>query len=436
MAALVWIAFLTGCYHGKSNKSPETQTVRFTRHGQKAVFLAGQFNDWSTKATPMRRDGGDRWVVDVPLSAGKYEYKFVVDGQWEQDISNPDKAPDGFDGFNSVISVPSADRPSKSNGEQSKEIAPPPSIRPEARWSSIQYPDIDIPGAPGRTITGRLSPGKDGDGRPDELLFRLIFYQPADKEIPQVLVHPETFVVRLHRGDGSVVEGKSVFGEDWTGFGNQNGLTRGRIYTFPWGRNAFDEAWIEWRLPNQTFWFEVPYGFSRDPAQPWPSPDPARSEPHLASAMNNLGARDLLIPWRLVEYELGEIQNHWRLTANMANSFQPAVETVLYHAPDEWRQWQPEEPRVSVQMKGHGESFRLAFRRQGMLDRVDTFRTGVGAERGRDTGVEIIHVDDRSYEFTIPSSLSKYDHGRADRDNAHRFRDANNLFEQLIRAAD
>jgi hypothetical protein len=263
-----------------------------------------------------------------------------------------------------------------------------------------------------------------------------MFYQPTNEAIPPALVKPKSFDVRLHHGDGSVTDGKSASGENWDGAGNQTDMTMSLTYEFPCGRNSYDEAWIEWRLPNQTFWFEIPYGFTRDPVQPWPSPDPSRSEPHLASAMNNLSASDQLIPWRSVEYDLGEIQNHWRLTARMANSFQPGIETILYHAPDEWQQWQAEDPRVTVQMKGHGESFRLAFRRQGMLDRVDTFRTGVGAEKGRDTGVEIIHVGDRSYEFTVPSSLSKYDHGRADRDNVHRFRDANNLFEQLLREAD
>ncbi|HEY4281668.1 MAG TPA: glycogen-binding domain-containing protein, partial [Chthoniobacterales bacterium] len=98
----VLILFFGGCDDGKPHNSLKPQTTRFTRHGPKAVFLAGQFNDWSPIATPMRGDGSDRWVVDLALSPGKYQYKFVVDGQWEQDTANPDKAPDGFDGFNSV----------------------------------------------------------------------------------------------------------------------------------------------------------------------------------------------------------------------------------------------------------------------------------------------------------------------------------------------
>lgn len=428
---------LGGCDNSQNHNPSVKQTTRFTRHSPKAVFLAGQFNDWSPIATPMRRDGEDRWIADVALSPGRYEYKFVVDGQWEQDTSNPASAPDGFDGLNSVITVPPTKAGAESHAETSKQKAPPPSMRPETRWNSIQYPDFDIPDAPGRTITGWLSPGKEGDGRPDQLLFRLIYYQSSGAETPPALVNPETFVVRLHLSDGSVIDAKTDMGENWAGAGNQMGLTRSRVYDFPWNRNSYDEAWIEWRLPNQTFWFEVPYGFSRNPAQPWPLPDPGRSEPQLAAAMKNLGDRDKLIAWRFVEYDVGEIQNHWRLTARLGNSFRTGAEIVLYHPPDEGGPWTPDKPQVELQLKGQGTSARVAYRKKGMLERIDTFRLGCGGpEEGRDTGVAIVHVDDRSYEFTIPSSLCKYRHGQADYENKHRLPVPHELFEELLQHSD
>lgn len=48
----------------------------------KAVFLAGSFNDWSPTATPMTKDTRGRWTASLPLAPGRYEYKFVVDGEW------------------------------------------------------------------------------------------------------------------------------------------------------------------------------------------------------------------------------------------------------------------------------------------------------------------------------------------------------------------
>ena len=46
------------------------------------VFLAGTFNDWNPKATPMQCEKRGNWVASVRLGAGTYEYKFVVDDRW------------------------------------------------------------------------------------------------------------------------------------------------------------------------------------------------------------------------------------------------------------------------------------------------------------------------------------------------------------------
>ncbi|MFN0181499.1 MAG: hypothetical protein ACKVZ0_22035 [Gemmatimonadales bacterium] len=53
----------------------------------KAVAVVGDFNDWSTTATPLVRSDGDGvWWVTVPLAPGRYRYAFVVDGTvWQQD---------------------------------------------------------------------------------------------------------------------------------------------------------------------------------------------------------------------------------------------------------------------------------------------------------------------------------------------------------------
>ena len=40
------------------------------------------------------------------LPAGKYQYKFLLDGQkWMEDIENPLREPDGVAGWNSVLTV-------------------------------------------------------------------------------------------------------------------------------------------------------------------------------------------------------------------------------------------------------------------------------------------------------------------------------------------
>lgn len=55
--------------------------------GAATVSLAGDFNGWSRSATPLEDvDGRGQWAVTLPLTAGRHEYAFVVDGErWVAD---------------------------------------------------------------------------------------------------------------------------------------------------------------------------------------------------------------------------------------------------------------------------------------------------------------------------------------------------------------
>ena len=70
----------------------------------KAVFVAGEFNNWSDSANPMSGQDGN-WTATIELGAGTYQYKFVVDGSWTPDATNANVADDGFGGQNSVLTV-------------------------------------------------------------------------------------------------------------------------------------------------------------------------------------------------------------------------------------------------------------------------------------------------------------------------------------------
>jgi len=73
----------------------------------KRVSIAGDFNNWSTGADPLfDREGRGMWSIVIPLKAGRYEYKFLIDGtRWVPDPGNPKKVKDGFGAFNSVVEV-------------------------------------------------------------------------------------------------------------------------------------------------------------------------------------------------------------------------------------------------------------------------------------------------------------------------------------------
>ncbi|MDI6756901.1 MAG: glycogen-binding domain-containing protein [Endomicrobiia bacterium] len=71
----------------------------------KNVAVAGSFNNWSVSSHRLEKDKSGLWKAAVPLGKGKYQYKFVVDGEWKEDSSNPQNSEDGHGGKNSVIEV-------------------------------------------------------------------------------------------------------------------------------------------------------------------------------------------------------------------------------------------------------------------------------------------------------------------------------------------
>lgn len=84
-------------------KNSKGESVFFLKGSQnaKTVYVSGNFNLWSTTETPMQKtDSG--WVAALQLPAGKYLYKFIVDGNWQYDNNNLLKESDGYKSFNST----------------------------------------------------------------------------------------------------------------------------------------------------------------------------------------------------------------------------------------------------------------------------------------------------------------------------------------------
>jgi 1,4-alpha-glucan branching enzyme len=71
----------------------------------KEVFVAGSFNGWDPSATPLQPQGDGRWAVELILRRGKYEYRFLVDGQWTDDPLSPAYVSNPFGGLNCILAV-------------------------------------------------------------------------------------------------------------------------------------------------------------------------------------------------------------------------------------------------------------------------------------------------------------------------------------------
>jgi 1,4-alpha-glucan branching enzyme len=95
------------CTCAKRKTTPKT-AVTFTVHADKgkAVYLAGEFNDWNPSAKKMAyKARSGIYTASLKLAAGTYQYKFVIDGVWCADPENANSIPNDQGTFNSVITV-------------------------------------------------------------------------------------------------------------------------------------------------------------------------------------------------------------------------------------------------------------------------------------------------------------------------------------------
>lgn len=71
------------------------------------VSVCGSFNNWARDILLMEPTTSGGWVLDIPmLPEGTYRYKFFIDQSvWVEDVLNPLRVPDGYNGFNSVLMI-------------------------------------------------------------------------------------------------------------------------------------------------------------------------------------------------------------------------------------------------------------------------------------------------------------------------------------------
>jgi len=71
-----------------------------------SVQIAGDFNNWQPQKNPMQKVGSSGiWQTKLKLPAGRYRYRLVVDGQWQQDPYNEMNESNPFGDFDSVLEV-------------------------------------------------------------------------------------------------------------------------------------------------------------------------------------------------------------------------------------------------------------------------------------------------------------------------------------------
>ncbi|HEU4508551.1 MAG TPA: DUF3471 domain-containing protein [Pyrinomonadaceae bacterium] len=70
----------------------------------RVVAVAGSFNNWNQSQVLCGKEGDD-WICRMDLAPGKYTYKFIIDGDWILDPSNPNTEDDERGLTNSVLII-------------------------------------------------------------------------------------------------------------------------------------------------------------------------------------------------------------------------------------------------------------------------------------------------------------------------------------------
>lgn len=66
-----------------------------------SVVVVGDFNDWEATALA-DKDGDGIWTATIPLSPGRYEYGFLIDGRWWGEDPRADEHIQSFGEYSSV----------------------------------------------------------------------------------------------------------------------------------------------------------------------------------------------------------------------------------------------------------------------------------------------------------------------------------------------
>ena len=89
---------------GKS-AGKKRKVFQLTAPDARAVYLAGDFNEWVPDGRQLNAGKNGVWKTTVTLPPGAYQYRFVVDGTWCDDPRCVEKTPNGMGEENCLIYV-------------------------------------------------------------------------------------------------------------------------------------------------------------------------------------------------------------------------------------------------------------------------------------------------------------------------------------------
>jgi 1,4-alpha-glucan branching enzyme len=90
-----------------NNTKKTARKINFTMVAPEAqnVFLVGDFNSWDISSHPLKKASKGNWKTNIKLMPGKYEYRFLVDGEWQNDPNCTNCVPNPYGNENCVLAL-------------------------------------------------------------------------------------------------------------------------------------------------------------------------------------------------------------------------------------------------------------------------------------------------------------------------------------------
>jgi 1,4-alpha-glucan branching enzyme len=85
--------------------SKQAQTFCFKAPTAHSVLLAGDFTRWLSQPIRLHKEHDGVWKTTTSLAPGTYHYRFVVDGEWQDDPTCRVRVQNPFGTQNDVIQV-------------------------------------------------------------------------------------------------------------------------------------------------------------------------------------------------------------------------------------------------------------------------------------------------------------------------------------------
>ncbi|MBU2614034.1 MAG: isoamylase early set domain-containing protein [Elusimicrobia bacterium] len=105
--AALWIIGISLFFKMDTINKVKVKFVVINRNAE-TISIVGDFNKWDKNANKLIKNG-DKWLLEMNLRPGRYQYMFVVNGSdWVTDQKARETIDDGFGQSNSILDTNSA----------------------------------------------------------------------------------------------------------------------------------------------------------------------------------------------------------------------------------------------------------------------------------------------------------------------------------------